>query len=440
MDAGTGTETPIGGPTETPEPRQGQRLAKSEGDVPEIQEFDGLTLRRELIQMSGAQLSMIAESSGAAIGEQLKIIDRSQASFEPLSERVEAVRASVSDIDRVVSQVAAESEQTAQDLQAVSERVRSVEHDFAAIDTLLGSINKIADKSNLLALNATIEAARVGELGKGFAVVADEVKQLSATTKQTNSEIRDMVETVGESISSLVASVEVSVETISGSVETIGTAKASASTVATEVTAVSDLVLETTEAFDGLHDSADRLEGESREIKTLGATFKYLVEMMRREGVSENNLDPLERLAPLVGTDGFEDRSRFENMGDEILLTEDDILLSATDTRGFIRFANRAFYEIAGYPPVELIGMPHNVIRHPDMPRTAFADLWATLKDGKLWQGYVVNKTKDGNHYWVLATVFPCYENGELVAYTSLRVKPDRAKVRGAIAAYRLVP
>jgi hypothetical protein len=80
------------------------------------------------------------------------------------------------------------------------------------------------------------------------------------------------------------------------------------------------------------------------------------------------------------------------------------------------------------------------VIRHPDMPRSAFADLWAVIKSGKLWQGYVANRSKTGRIYWVKANVFPCYERGQIVGYISIRTKPDPTAVRKAIEAYRLVP
>jgi PAS domain S-box-containing protein len=89
-------------------------------------------------------------------------------------------------------------------------------------------------------------------------------------------------------------------------------------------------------------------------------------------------------------------------MSGEYVLKDTDFLVSQTDEKGFIRFANEDFCKIAGYTLEELIGEPHNIVRHRDMPRAAFKDLWETVKSGKIWTGYVKNATKNGGYYWVL--------------------------------------
>ncbi|MDD5052541.1 MAG: PAS domain-containing protein [Sulfuricurvum sp.] len=94
-------------------------------------------------------------------------------------------------------------------------------------------------------------------------------------------------------------------------------------------------------------------------------------------------------------------------MGSEYVLKDTDFLVSQTDEKGKIIFANDDFCKIAGYSLDELIGQPHSIVRHRDMPRSAFKDLWDTVKNGKVWTGYVKNATKDGGFYWVYATVYP---------------------------------
>lgn len=94
-------------------------------------------------------------------------------------------------------------------------------------------------------------------------------------------------------------------------------------------------------------------------------------------------------------------------MHKEIKLDLDSFLLSETDEKGIIRYANDEFCKFAEYSLEELIGKPHNIVRHPDMPKAAFEDLWKTVKDGKPWKGFVKNKTRMGSFYWVFATVFP---------------------------------
>jgi len=165
-----------------------------------------------------------------------------------------------------------------------------------------------------------------------------------------------------------------------------------------------------------------------------------LLELMAMQGVVCESMNPLERLLPLVEASSFRAPDRFTRPEQEYVMREDDILISATDTRGVITFANNCFYRVAEYEPGELVGQPHNVIRHPDMPRAAFADLWNTINSGKLWQGYVANRTKSGGVYWVKANVFPCYERGQIVGYLSIRTKPEAEFVRKAKDAYRLVP
>ena len=94
-------------------------------------------------------------------------------------------------------------------------------------------------------------------------------------------------------------------------------------------------------------------------------------------------------------------------MSKETKLDLDSFLLSETDEKGVIRYANDEFCKIAEYNLEELIGQPHSIIRHPDMPKAVFQDLWDTVKAGKAWKSFIKNKTKNNNYYWVFATVFP---------------------------------
>ncbi|MDW8134975.1 MAG: PAS domain S-box protein [Bacteroidia bacterium] len=98
-------------------------------------------------------------------------------------------------------------------------------------------------------------------------------------------------------------------------------------------------------------------------------------------------------------------------------------IVSETDTRGVITYANSKFCEVSGYSVEELVGKPHNIIRHPDMPKEAFKHLWDTIKAGKIWQGEVKNRRKDGSAYWVLATVGPLLDSeGFPYRYISMRI------------------
>ena len=120
----------------------------------------------------------------------------------------------------------------------------------------------------------------------------------------------------------------------------------------------------------------------------------------------------------------------------ERIMRDGEFIVSRTDTRGVITEANPYFYEISGFTESDIIGAPHNIVRHPDMPAEAFADLWATLSAGKPWSGYVKNRCKNGDHYWVLANATPVFENGSITGYLSVRSRPDRNTVEAVSKIY----
>ncbi|RXJ94514.1 PAS sensor domain-containing protein [Arcobacter sp. AHV-9/2010] len=113
----------------------------------------------------------------------------------------------------------------------------------------------------------------------------------------------------------------------------------------------------------------------------------------------------------------------------EIILDDYTFLVSETDEKGVIRFANKDFCTIAEYEIEELIGKPHSVVRHKDMPKVAFKDLWDTVKKGEIWTGYVKNTTKNGNFYWVFATVYPFISCDGTKGYLSCRRKASRDEI-----------
>lgn len=122
----------------------------------------------------------------------------------------------------------------------------------------------------------------------------------------------------------------------------------------------------------------------------------------------------------------------------EILLGAGQSIVSTTDLKGTITYINRIFLDISGFAENELLGQPHNIVRHPDMPPEAFADFWNTLKAGRPWTGVVKNRCKNGDHYWVVANATPVYQNGSVSGYMSVRTAPSRQQIEVADAAYRL--
>ncbi len=109
----------------------------------------------------------------------------------------------------------------------------------------------------------------------------------------------------------------------------------------------------------------------------------------------------------------------------ETIVPHNELIISRTDLRGIITYVNETFAEISGYRPEELIGQPHNIVRHPDMPASVYADLWKSLKEKESWSGYVKNLRKDKGYYWVHAHISGVYKDGELVEYKSIREPMD---------------
>ncbi len=112
----------------------------------------------------------------------------------------------------------------------------------------------------------------------------------------------------------------------------------------------------------------------------------------------------------------------------ETEVPEGELIISRTDLEGTITYANETFAAISGYRPEELVGRSHNILRHPDMPKSVFRQMWKTIRAGAPWEGYVKNMRKDRGYYWVYATVSGVYREGELVEYKSLRAFVPEAK------------
>lgn len=120
--------------------------------------------------------------------------------------------------------------------------------------------------------------------------------------------------------------------------------------------------------------------------------------------------------------------------GVELFFDSDEIIVSKTDLKGRITYANDVFLDIAGYREDEVLGQPHSLIRHPDMPRCVFKLLWDTIAAGHEIFAYVVNRAKNGDHYWVLAHVTPSRNRqGEIIGYHSNRRVPDHELIQNTI-------
>ena len=133
--------------------------------------------------------------------------------------------------------------------------------------------------------------------------------------------------------------------------------------------------------------------------------------------------------------DGTENQRKV--VDEEVPFPEGKLIVSRTDTKGMITHCNQAFIDMSGFEESDLIGYPHHILRHPDMPAAAFKDLWDTVNTKTKWSGYVKNLRKDGKYYWVYAVVVPNIREGKLVGFASVRRKPSRTKINECIALYK---
>ncbi|WP_281950447.1 PAS domain-containing protein [Nitrosophilus kaiyonis] len=124
---------------------------------------------------------------------------------------------------------------------------------------------------------------------------------------------------------------------------------------------------------------------------------------------------------------------------DEEYTFEDGVIVSETDLKGVITYANRTFCKIAGYDKEELLGKPHNIIRHPDMPKAAFKDMWETIKKDKEWIGLVKNLRKDGRYYWVKTYIKPVFKDGVKVGYIAARKPVSKEDKEEAELKYKMM-
>ncbi len=403
--------------------------------------FNEEQLRYDLIDVTGKELQKIANKTTSQIESQLTKIESSADSFKRVRDNLSIIETAVTQIDKTFAGVVNDAQNNASRLTEVTSAMAKLEQDFEAISGLVKTINTIADQTNLLALNATIEAARAGEAGKGFAVVASEVKELSKTTKTANDDIQTTLQQITESIQGLSQGLTQTSKAITQSLDHVHSSQNNIGTINQQTAEFGKTIQANLTEFQQLSEQTHEMDNQAQELVTIGETFTFLLEMMNVHGLFKGSGNPVERLAPLVEASDYLNERRFtESSANEIVLHTDDVLISATDPRGIITFANHKFYDIAEYEYGELIGKPHNIIRHKDMPKAAFQDLWDIIKGGHLWMGIVKNRSKSGKFYWVKAMVFPCYKNKQIIGYISVRRKPSKEEVSSATEGYKRLP
>ncbi len=318
-------------------------------------------IRWELINNAGVELTRVIADSAANTRGQTDGIRSVTSAFGNLSEVLAVIDKKISQIGAAIRENVSKSKTCSTEILQATGAMQRLEDEFKAVHALLRTIDAVANQTNLLALNATIEAARAGDAGKGFAVVATEVKELSKNTKKVNSEIQNTMTKISESVARLSAqlkNVHGLIDQANVSSEQTGS---SAESILESSRQMQTRMHATTDELDKISSSLKESETQLNEVSVIGTTFDNMISLLRYQGVFERLNDPLERLQPLVDASTYENNARFTDHTGEMRLGDKDVLISVTDSRGIIKFANTTFYRFAGYENGELEGKPHNI-------------------------------------------------------------------------------
>jgi PAS domain-containing protein len=396
-------------------------------------------LFNDLVENSSQELLSVTGHSSSLIISQVAQIKTSLSSFEQFSDNFNTIQQSLSSIMKDIGVISKDATENSVTIQDVNQEMAGLVTEFKGINSLIKTINTISDQTNLLALNATIEAARAGEHGKGFAVVANEVKELSRTAKAASDQIQKALDGIGATISKLSEFLKDTQVRIDGSAQYVQKTTHSVDKISQENTFLQNEFANAKELFKGLGDNSGLLGKEVMQLSTIGSTYRYLSRLMRAKKIYTGHMDPVSRFEEAAKDLPERFKNRFTAKEEECRLADNDILISSTNCAGDITFANDKFYEVAQFEPGTLAGKPHNIIRHPDMPKAGFADLWKTIRAGDIWTGVVLNKGARGRVYWVRATVYACFESGQIIGYISVRSKPSDDEIARAIKVYRKI-
>lgn len=401
-----------------------------------------LSIELELIGNSGTELENVLSAIKEHTEEQIPSFQNIITEINQISdlgdEFVEDTKKVFSHVNEGQSKVL----KVGESIQNLSSRVESYTEALENIQVNLRFIEEIANQTNLLALNATIEAARAGEVGKGFAVVANEIKELSKNTQKTKEEIISTVDSLMDSSSEMQVALNSSLELMSEVDETNKLISENISESQVKVSSFSEKVDNSKLIIGNMEEMVQTSAKDIEEVDVIAITIKELMSFLNFKGFLNMGVSPNDKFKPLSDSSDFLNVNRFADSPEkEVMLEKDDILISITDTRGIIRYANAPFCRVAGYTMDELNGKNHNIVRSSDMPKSAFQHLWDTISQKEIWQGYVKNSTKNGGYYWVKATVFPCVDStGEVTSYISVRNMPERSEIENAVEIYRKLP
>jgi len=287
--------------------------------------------------------------------------------------------------------------------------VKSLAKELVKVDNMTGFITQIAEQTNLLALNAAIEAARAGDVGRGFAVVADEVRRLAENSKKGAEDISQLITSLKDSSNKTTESIEKGNGLVTESYDMVTNILKSIKDIAASITEVVAQMQEISAATEEVSSGTEEATAAGEEILSVAQTnlksFEQIVEAKTQEAkVLKNAQTATQTLAEVTD------------------VLDKSTIISFTDYDGMITYMNDFFLDVARYPSEELMGQSHRILKSGWHDPSLFDALWKTISGGKMFQGYVRNRAKDGSIYWVKTAISPTFdENNNIKGYVGVR-------------------
>ena len=290
-----------------------------------------------------------------------------------------------------------------------SNDVKKLATELAKVDNMTGFITTIAEQTNLLALNAAIEAARAGDVGRGFAVVADEVRRLAENSKKGAEDISQLISSLKDSSNKTTDSIEKGNVVVQEAYDVITSILGSIKQITVSITEVVSQMQEISAATEQVSSGTEEATAASEEILSVAQT--------NLKSFEESKIKQKDEIQLITETTKLT-----EILVDTSNTLDSSLIVSITDIDGLITFVNNQFLDVSKFASEELMGESHRLLKSGWHDKGLFDLLWKTISSGKMFQGYVRNKAKDGTIYWVKTAISPTYdEHHNIKGYVGVR-------------------
>jgi PAS domain S-box-containing protein len=381
-----------------------------------LQSFDEAVAVSEQLNATVQQLESATKSQTSGIEEVSQSIQSIATAIQGVASNATKAMEMMRQSEQITQNISADANKGMEkmtNMKAIvsesSNDVKTLAKELNKVDNMTGFITQIAEQTNLLALNAAIEAARAGDVGRGFAVVADEVRRLAENSKKGAEDISHLISSLKESSSKTTESIEKGNSLVQESYDMITNILKSIKDISNSITEVVTQMQDISAATEQVSSGTEEATAASEEILA----------------VAQTNLKSFEEivLAKNKETQILHDANISARTLAEITdVLDTSTIVSITDADGMIEYMNKQFLTVAKYHSEELMGESHRLLKSGWHDPGLFDALWSTITAGKMFQGYVRNRSKDGTIYWVKTAISPTFdEHGKIKGYVGVR-------------------